>query len=409
MALSWSGIDSYIGNFGSSELTSHRPCPICGSIKSKVVFEISDFQFFSDSYENPKRVNIRECQCMNCFAIYLNPCYSNYGFQVLFAEASKSYGSSEGHADEEIAWLMERNLLPNGSTVLDVGCYDGRFLAKMPNDVKKIGVDIDEQAINSGRQMFQDQDIDFVLGDFENFQIRSSPNLITMFHVLEHLSHPTAVMNTLRRVSNSETNLVLEVPIIENGATDDINGFFSVQHMTHFSRNSLKNCLALSGWRVIEWCEQSDYNGCRILAEPCEKLSIYDGGSQDVPLLHEYLSGWHEALCRANSKISAHRDVMNFVIWGAGLHTEFLYNTTSFFHANRKCLFIIVDSDEMKHKKTWRGISIYAPSVLKEIDWFHSSLLISSYSSQESIADAAHYLGVPDDRIIRLYDAIHAY
>jgi 2-polyprenyl-3-methyl-5-hydroxy-6-metoxy-1,4-benzoquinol methylase len=411
MSICWSKIDTYIGNSSSPELTCYRPCPICGSIKFRVVLELNDFQFFTDSHENPKRVNIRECQCLNCFAIYLNPCYSNYGIDVLYPEASQSYGSSLGRADEEVAWLIDKGLLKHNYRVLDIGCYDGSFLAKMPEDVEKVGIDMDAQAINRGRQRFKNKGIDFLIDDFENVKIQDAPNLITMFHVLEHLSRPTAVMRNLRLISNSGTCLIVEVPLLENGFTNDINGFFSAMHMTHFSRSSLKNCLSRTGWKIIEWHEQTDYNGCRILARPDDDTIENFESFQDINLLNKYISRYYESLCKANSKIFRlqHKSNMHFVIWGAGLHTEFLYHATIFFHANRKNLYIIVDSDKMKQGKTWRGISIYAPTVLTKIDWSHALLLISSYQNQEIIANAALGWGVPDDKIIRLYDEIHVH
>lgn len=129
-AIAWAKIDSFNGNHTSPALTYYRPCPICGSLKSKAVLELSDFQFYSDSADQPKRVDVRENICLDCFALYLNPCYSNYGFRVLFAEAGQSYGSTEGRPQEQIDWLSVRGLLNDDSSLLDVGCYDGSFLSR---------------------------------------------------------------------------------------------------------------------------------------------------------------------------------------------------------------------------------------------------------------------------------------
>ena len=100
--INWSNINSFTGNNASKSLGYHRPCPICGSLKSKVVFELNDFQFYTDSSEEPKLYDIREVMCQNCHALFLDPCYSNYGFKVLFAGASQSYGSAMEHTLEQI-------------------------------------------------------------------------------------------------------------------------------------------------------------------------------------------------------------------------------------------------------------------------------------------------------------------
>lgn len=409
MNIFWSKIDSFVGNFSSPALTFHRPCPICGSIRSKVVMELNDFQLYSDSAELPKRISVCENQCLDCFALYLDPCYSDFGFQVLFAEAGQSYGATGARSYEQIEWLASRALIQAGTQVLDIGCYDGQFLARLPKDVKKVGVDIDKAAIERGRQKFGAQGIEFILGDFETFQCADYPNMITMFHVLEHLPRPVAALRRLRSIAHSDTRLVLEVPILENGVTNDINGFFSVQHMTHFSRQSLENCLTQAGWRIIERSEQAGYNGCRILAAPSEFSNNIISDVKNVNLLYMYLAAWYKALLSVNYKLSGLEDVARCVIWGGGAHTEFLYHVTSFFQTNPNRGYIIVDSDSMKQGKSWRGIRIYHPSVLKEIEWSKTWLVISSYGSQEAIMEAVCNFNVPIDRIVKLYNEVHVY
>src|SRR5713226_4191114 len=118
----WSKVDSFPGNSTSAALTTHRPCPICGSNRTRTVLQFDQFQFYSDSNKLPKRADLKEVQCLDCFALYLNPCYSEYGFQILFAEAGCSYGSTEGRPQEQIDWLGARGLLRSGSRFLDAGC-----------------------------------------------------------------------------------------------------------------------------------------------------------------------------------------------------------------------------------------------------------------------------------------------
>jgi SAM-dependent methyltransferase len=371
--------------------------------------ELDDFQFYTDSAEVPKRMSVRENQCLKCFAIYLNPCYSDYGFQLLFSEAGQSYGATEGRPYEQIKWLTSRELLRPGMQVLDVGCYDGQFLAKLPQNIKKVGIDIDKPAIERGRQLFGEQGVEFILGNFENFQYAGTPDTITMFHVLEHLPRPVAALYNLRSIAHPSTRLVVEVPILENCITNDINGFFSVQHMTHFSRRSLQNCLIQSGWKIQEWDEQPDYNGCRVLAIPDEPATNIIGDERDVDLLYAYLAAWYNALSEVNHKLSSIENTPSYIIWGGGLHTEFLYHTTSFFQSDNNREYAIVDSDILKQGKTWRGITIHPPAVLREVEWTNIQLVVSSYGSQEAIVQSACDLGVPVEQIVRLYDEVRVY
>jgi 2-polyprenyl-3-methyl-5-hydroxy-6-metoxy-1,4-benzoquinol methylase len=409
MTIRWSQVDSFPGNSSSTATTEQRPCPICGGHCSRTVLQFDQFQFYSDSRELPKRTDVREVQCLDCFALYLNPCYSEYGFRVLFAEAGRSYGSTVGHTSQQIDWLKARGLLRSGSQILDAGCYDGAFLARLPEDLEKIGVDIDGPAIERGRQTFGGKGIEFIQGDFESFRCDKSPDAITMFHVLEHLPRPVAVLRNLRSMAHAGTQLVVEVPILENGITNDINGFFTVQHTTHFTRVSLQNCLAMAGWKIIESVEHAEYNGCRVIASPAEPIQMAKQDPRAVSLLREYLASWNLAAKAVEDQLSELMCADKCVIWGGGAHTEFLYQTTSFFHNGKSREYAIVDGDPIKKGKSWRGIEIHSPDTLRELTWSEQYLLVSSYGSQPGIVKAATGLGVPPDRVVTLYKEFRVY
>lgn len=408
-AVRWAAIDSFPGNGTSPALTSHRGCPVCGSLRARTVTAYDDFQFFTDSVHAPKRTPVTNVQCRDCFAVYLNPCYSDRGFAVLFAEAGQSYGATDGRPEEQIGWLGRRGLLAAGKQVLDAGCYDGRFLARLPAEVRKVGVDIDGPALERGAREFAAHGIEFVLGDFESFRYPGRPDTITMFHVLEHLARPVPVLRNLRAHANPDTRLVIEVPILENGFTNDILGFLSVQHMTHFSRRSLANALAAAGWRIVERSEQPDYNGCRVLCAPCEPAPVVTGNAGDVEMLHRLLAHWHGAIADVAARLTPPALGERVAVWGAGMHTEVLYHRTPLFMARPGQEFVLVDSDPLKQGRSWRGLPIQPPARLAELDWTRTQLLISSYASQERIASVARGLGVPEDRIVRLYTHLRVY
>jgi hypothetical protein len=409
MTIRWKQVDSFLGNSSSAATTEERPCPICGSSRARTVLQFDQFQFYSDSSELPKRADIREVQCLDCFALYLNPCYTDYGFSVLFSEAGRSYGSSAAHTSQQIDWLKERGLLRAGSRFLDAGCYDGAFLAQLPDDLEKIGVDVDAPAIARGRQILGEKGIEFIHGDFETFSCEKSLDVITMFHVLEHLRRPVTVLRNLRSMANAGTQLVVEIPILENGITNDINGFFTVQHTTHFTRVSLQNCLAMAGWRSIESQEQPDYNGLRVSARPSESVGMVEQDSRAMHLLRGYLANWNLAVQAVEGRVSDLTGADKCVIWGGGAHTEFLYQTASLFHNRRDREYAIVDGDPIKKGKSWRGIEIHSPDILRQVTWLEKYLLVSTYGSQPHIVKAAAELGVPHDRIVTLYNEFRAY
>jgi len=406
--LVWNPIDSFSGNFTDPALTARRSCPVCGGDNPVSVVEMRDFQFFTDSAVSPKRVELCDVRCDDCAALYLNPAYTPCGFQTLFAEAGCSYGATAGRPREQLDWLSERGLLHPGKCLLDVGCYDGRFLSLLPATVRKVGVDIDKPAIERGRLHYGAQGIELIHGDFDSFKLDKQVDAITMFHVLEHLPDPLATLRNLRKLATSMTALVVEVPILENGFTNDINGFFSVQHMTHFSRRSLANLLARAGWSIEERLEQPDYNGCRVLCRPAPETDSVTGATEDRATLAAYLRHHRDVVADVQRQLTSLAGAERILLWGGGLHTELLYQLTDLFRVPGR-RFLIVDSDPLKQGKSWRGIAICAPEILRAGTWGETPLVISSYGGQNAIHDAAVQAGFKPESMVRLYRKFRVY
>ncbi len=381
--------------------TLKRNCPICNSSENRNILTIDNFQFFCDSNVN-KEFSLYEVQCEDCGAVYLNPCFSDKGFEVLAGEAAMSYGSSEVRPNERFLWIQEHHHLDNNNHILDIGCGNGDFLKTLPNNLKKTGVDIDKISIENAQKL--NKNIEFICSPFETFTLKERVDLITMFHVLEHLPNPLATLKKLHQVSDENTTLLIEVPIIENGATNDICGFLSALHLTHFSRNSLKNILKLSGWEIIEIYEHNEYNGCRVLAKKSFIDDKFITNNIDFSLPFRYLKSWYSAIDIIENKIEQIQP-SKCVIWGGGMHLEFLYQRTSLFRGNHQ--FIIIDIDSQKQNKKWRGIDIYHPDILNHLMEDKTIIYIpSSYKGQNAIIKSLLHKGIDENSIIQLYDYV---
>jgi len=333
----------------------------------------------------------------------MNPCYSETGSGILFQEAGASYGAPLWRYEDRVAWLLSNIEFKESMTVLDLGCHDGFMLSLLPKHVKKIGADIDHNILKKAKKKCPD--ITFICGDIERLSFSSDIDLITIFHVLEHVRKPTLLLRNLLKFVNDETILAVEVPVLEHGNCHDINSFFSVHHLTHFTIRSITHCLTTAGWKTIRCKKVKEKGGYRLLARPgstkvIDWMTNYD---DDRCLLYEYLSNFYKCLQKTAKKMTGWEIDKFCVIWGAGSHTELLYKLTPFFRLSSMTRYIIVDNDSNKWGKTWRGINIYSPRVLDQIDWTKTNLIISSYGSQESIAKEAMERGIEEDRIIKLY------
>lgn len=382
-----------------------RHCPICGHAKPRVVQELPNFQFFTDAPRGSKRFTLREMQCRHCLALYRNPAFSPEGFAALFAEAGRSYG--HGHqAAEQVGWLLDSGLLRDGAVVLDVGCGSGRFLSALPEHCTRLGIEPDAQLVrqchDAGLTPFAHE------VDAPHWRLKGQVDLITLWHVLEHLPYPVRTLTRLRAQALPTTRLIIEIPVLEHGATPDITGFFSPQHVTHFSRHTATVALEQAGWQVERLTYVASYNGLRFVCAPSEVTphpqGLPVGTAQDIEWLASYTSRQALSTLRIEDRLTALDSAAVLVIWGAGLHTESLYQLTSLFRRMPERRYLLVDTDPLKQGHTWRGVPIGEPtSTLATIDWDEASLLVSSYGDQAEIAAAARTL-VPATQVITLYD-----
>ena len=344
----------------------------------------------------------------------MNPAYTELGLSVFFKQAGKSYGASEGREREQVEWLWKLDSIKKITKILDIGCYDGRFLRSFPGPIKRVGIDFDKSAIESAGT--QDPDGEYHCGLVENLSQEKvgTVDLISLIHSIEHTTNPKALLQSLLSISQPETLIYIETPIIElaTESDGDINGFFSVQHMTHFSRNSLKRLVVESGFEIVKWFEHSDYNAARVLLTPktseIAEYAIDNRNYDDVLELHRYLESWHASIKLALRKLF---DSLKFgedlIIWGAGAHTEILFQHagpfwTSFYTR-------IIDKDSKKVGNYFRGLEVEPVEILLEIDLRKTIFLVSSYAASVEITQHLLNLGVPNSRIIRLYDVIKAY
>ena len=396
-----------------------RSCPICGKSLTRRLFSLNSFVFYTD--ESGVQDKITHVSCRNCGTLYMNPYYSEKGFSNLFSKyASFSYGSKVVHTNEQIDWLRDRGLLRDGLTLLDVGCYEGSFLRRLPKSVNCIGVDFDKTVIERGKLISGDN-IVLYSGIFDSFELENEVDVITMFHVLEHLPNPLDTLRHLREISKgTKQYLVVEVPILELGSkyANDINCFFSIQHLTHFSCRTIHMILRLAGWDIVETYKVKDYGGYRLLCKPgcianlTDFLDNSDDKNKDWEKALSIISRWYLACKHVQNKIDSLYSLKPslIAIWGAGIHLEMLYQATTLFEIPR-AKYRIFDKDLEKIGKKWRGFRIESSDYIKLIDFKHDNafLVLSSYGSQDNMESIAKERGLSKYRIVKLYDYIRSY
>ncbi len=138
---------------------------------------------------------------------------------------------------------------------LDVGCGDGDFLAHLRRrGWQVVGLELSAAAAGRARERgveVREEELEaagFAPGSFD---------LVTLWHVLEHLPDPRRALEEARRVLRPGGLLVLEVPNISS-PTFRLCGerWFPLdvpRHLQHFDPRSLERILALSGFEPLGW------------------------------------------------------------------------------------------------------------------------------------------------------------
>jgi len=181
-------------------------CNLCGS---------QEYEFF-------KAINgYRLVKCRGCGLVYLNPrptqqeIHEQYSARYHIERLLRQEPKTEKEIEQEINKNIGRGeeivkQFGNKGKLLDIGCGVGFFIACLKNygwDVT--GIDVSEWASGFARDKLG---LNVFTGSLEDVRFNEQFDVITMYHVLEHLPHP---LKTLKRVSEIITDdgvLVIKGP-----------------------------------------------------------------------------------------------------------------------------------------------------------------------------------------------------
>lgn len=132
---------------------------------------------------------------------------------------------------------------------VDVGAGDGRFL-KTTNAKKKIGVEVSK----FGRKIMEDQGLKAMTNkDFLTKQ-NINADVISFWHVLEHLDDPLKYLNTAKRNLSKTGKIVIGIPNIDSFEFQIFRKFWfhlaPKYHLWHYSPTSLSLMLSKTGFRI---------------------------------------------------------------------------------------------------------------------------------------------------------------
>lgn len=233
-------------------------CPICNTASFWLLFKTKDFRYSCRG--GPKSFDLVKCE--KCGVIYVNPRPTRRDIGKFYPKTY--YSSALGRL---VNWVVEKIMTlyriiacksvlkyKKSGKILDIGCGTGDFLYEIKKrGFRTIGIDISPEACRQARQ----KKLRVFNKELEDCSFpKKSFDVVTLWHVLEHLHDPREVIRKIGKILKDDGLLVIEVPNIKSFSFKLFGKYFFhldvPRHLFHWSHETLSDLLKLEGFMVVE-------------------------------------------------------------------------------------------------------------------------------------------------------------
>lgn len=218
-------------------------CPVCGHASDRARFVHGAYTFL---------------RCGGCGLVHASPRPTPQDLEATYAQ---SYFDDRGWLDPttdagylQRCWNEVRPHLGPKGRLLDVGCATGAFVAAAQNaGWDAWGLEYSEDAAKRARRA----GLNVVAGELAAGAFRGQTfDVITAWHVVEHLIDPVSDLLHMRALANQGATLVVETPNANSiGARVKGDAWSQIrppEHINFFDRHSLAGLLERTGWHVTK-------------------------------------------------------------------------------------------------------------------------------------------------------------
>jgi ubiquinone/menaquinone biosynthesis C-methylase UbiE len=282
----------------------------------------------------------------------------------------------------------------SAGAMADVGCGRGGFvnwMAKSGWEQECCGVDVDARSLPASTQ--SRANVSFHNGNCLNLPFAESKlDLLTYFHVLEHIRDLSSLLTEAGRVLTEDGHILIEVPDAENYAGTPIGSafWFSIrEHINHFTAKALVAALDAHGFAVQDISRQMletpefAYPSLMILAQKSTALPLLN--VPEVADVAGFARMSREALMHQAEQISALAADRRMTIWGCSAE---IFSLLPLLDTSE---IRICDSSKLKQSTHYKGIPIEDPAAVP----VEGMLVIAPYLHRAAIKRAAEQLGWP--------------
>jgi hypothetical protein len=308
-------------------------CPVCTAGEVAVIMEISQIPVHCnllwpsrEKAVQAPRGDLRLGFCRACGHIF------NLAFRSDLMAYDAPYENSlhfsphfQAFAENLAQQLIDRFGL-YGKNIIEIGCGQGEFLKLLCALGGNRGVGFDPSYRSKEMDEVPAQDITFIRAFYSERYASYKADLICARHVLEHIEHPRAFLDSIRSAigSSLRTAVYFEVPNVLFTLRDLGIWDLIYEHRSYFSSCSLRQLFASTGFDV---CHLNDaYDGQFIGVDgwpghgSCEALNDHERQLEQLSgLVKTFVSAYENKLSSCRSMLERMASAgRRTVIWGGG-------------------------------------------------------------------------------------------
>lgn len=389
-----------------------RDCPVCAGTEARIVFR----QRFALIDGHPLTDGYDVVTCSSCGMGYASPLPAQEQFDAYYQRLSKYVAPAAGTGNgilpwddqrlSELAILLSHRVAAAGTHVVDIGCTGGGLLRHLARAgfARVTGVDPAPASVAMARVQPHPAAVhlDAHLGWLTSLPAEAAgADLYVLSHVLEHVRDVGSALVAIRRVCLPTSALYVEVPdairfvnFLESPYLE-----FNTEHINYFSVESLRTCLRVHGWDVVESGQRLISNGdtsmypcawvyARPSTSPAEVVERVDdalvGALTDYTVACSRLLDGVIARCR--HLVESGEAV---VVWGTGQTTSILLANSIMGDAN---IVAFTDNDERFVGCSIQGRPVVAPDALQHMP--STPIVVGSFLHEEAIVRSIRARGL---------------
>jgi 2-polyprenyl-3-methyl-5-hydroxy-6-metoxy-1,4-benzoquinol methylase len=238
-------------------------CPICNDSSFDSFIETA-----AQMHSNKELFNFD--QCSSCKLVFLNPrvplddLKNYYSSHYLPYRGSKAWGKYEKLVEgsqqkldvKRFKRVNDAHKLSERSLILDVGCGNPSFLkaCQQKLNCQTMGIDFSDEGWKEQPENFKE--INLQVAEIKDLPSNLQPDVVTMWHYLEHDYSPLENLTWLKSLSKPSTTLVIEIPNFDSSSRKRFGknwaGWHTPRHLSLFSPKNIELLLEKSGWKVSD-------------------------------------------------------------------------------------------------------------------------------------------------------------